>query len=171
MSVSYGFLDFALILLWLSKDKTHYFYSAIVVIWLICCPLISDFINIFSSQVTAIKTTRTTNKYHAVMGILMVVGYFIIIIMNITGKYEKIPVVRLFIIGFMAQFLWEIILFIFGIRFCDNNIAKIVNTILRDSLVETNLGMPYLYFIYKGLSKKFNEDLSKAKMHKKTRKV
>ncbi len=163
MSVSYGFLDFAFIWLWLSKDKNALLYSAIIVIWWICCPLISEFINTFSNQVTAIKTTRTTNKYHGVMGILMVVGYFIIIIMNLTGKYEKIPVVRLFVIGFMAQFLWELILFIFGIRFGDNNIVKIVNTILRDSLVETNLGMPYLYFIHKGLSKKFNEDLSKTK--------
>ena len=163
MSVSYGFLDFAFIWLWLSKDKNALLYSAIIVIWWICCPLISEFINTFLDQVTAIKTTRTTNKYHGVMGILMVVGYFIIIIMNLTGKYEKIPVVRLFVIGFMAQFLWEFILFIFGIRFGDNNIVKIVNTILRDSLVETNLGMPYLYFIHKGLSKKFNEDLSKVK--------
>ncbi|GAA8714713.1 hypothetical protein oki361_16900 [Helicobacter pylori] len=31
-----------------------------------------------------------------------------------------------------------------------------------NSLIETNLGIPYIYFIYKGISKYVNDDFSKV---------
>ena len=36
-----------------------------------------------------------------------------------------------------------------------------IQTLLVNSLIETNLGMPYIYLIYLGVTKYFNEDLSK----------
>ena len=36
-----------------------------------------------------------------------------------------------------------------------------IQTLLVNSLIETNLGMPYIYFIYLGVTKYLNEDLSK----------
>ena len=165
MSMSYGIMDFAFIWLWLSKDKKALEYTGLIVIWWICCPLIADFFNNIFPSVMKLQTTRSTGKYHGVMGIIMAVGYIMILVMNIINKDKKekqIPIVRLFIIGFMAQFLWELLLFVFGIRSqtYDNDVTRIITTIMVNSLVETNLGMPYLYFIHKGLMSKFNEELS-----------
>jgi len=35
------------------------------------------------------------------------------------------------------------------------------NPIIVNSLLETNLGIPYLYFIHQAITKKYNEDLIK----------
>ncbi len=165
MSMSYGFLDFAFIWLWLSKDKHALEYSIMIAIWWMCCPLISQFLTEMIPNMPVIFTTRSTGRYHGIMGLIMVVGYFIIIIMNIKNKDAKekqIPIIRLFIIGFMAQFLWEFLLFVFGVRYRyeNNDFVDVLNTVLRDSFVETNLGMPYLYFIHRAITKNVNEDLS-----------
>lgn len=87
-------------------------------------------------------------------------------IKNKDVKEKQILIIRLFIIGFMAQFLWEFLLFVFGVRYrYDNNdFVDVLNTVLRDSFVETNLGMPYLYFIHKAITKNVNEDLSLTKV-------
>lgn len=158
MSLSYGILDFAFIWLWLSYDKKALQYTFLIVIWWICCPLIASFIDNLCPNMIYIMTTRSTMKYHGVMGIIMVVGYFFLIIKDILYK-EKIPLVRLFVIGFMAQFLWEFILFIFNIRSLNysDDFIRVISTMLQDSLVETNLGMPYLYLINKAVSKRFKD--------------
>ncbi|MFA6861643.1 MAG: hypothetical protein WCR56_04620 [Bacilli bacterium] len=162
MSMSYGILDFAFIWLWLSKDKNALEYSSLIVIWWICCPLMADFINNLCPTILCFMTTRSTNKYHGIMGLLMVVGYLIVILMNIFNKDKdkKIPIVRLFIIGFMAQFLWEFLLLVFGIRSqnYDSNLGRELMTLLQDSLVETNLGMPYIYFIHKAITSRYQDD-------------
>lgn len=64
-----------------------------------------------------------------------------------------------FVIGFMVQFLWEFILFVFNIRSQNygDDFMRVVSTMLQDSLVETNLGMPYFYLIHKAVSKKFSD--------------
>lgn len=168
MSMSYGFLDFSFIWLWLSRDKNALEYSLLIVIWWICCPLMAQFVNAIFPTVPKIYTTRSTSKYHGVMGLIMVVGYFILILMNIHNKDDKsrqIPIIRLFIIGFLSQFLWEFLLFVFGVRgrSAENDFVDVLNTVLRDSLVETNLGMPYFYFIHKALSFRFTEELKDAR--------
>lgn len=164
MSLSYGITNFAFIWLWLSKDKHALEYTALIVIFWICCPLISDFISNVSPDIICFQTTRGTNKYHGVMGLIMLVGYFIVIIMNIFNeKNKKIPIVRLFVIGFLVQFLWEASLLVFGIRSQNYNgdFNRQLMTLLQNSLVETNLGLPYIYFIHKAVTDRYNDDGSK----------
>lgn len=158
MSMSYGITNFAFIWLWLSKDKKALPFTALIVIWWICCPLIASFIDGLVPNMLYIMTTRSTGKYHGVMGIIMVAGYFFLLIKDILGK-EKIPLIRLFVIGFMVQFLWEFILFVFNIRSQNygDDFMRVISTMLQDSLVETNLGMPYFYLIHKAVSKKFSD--------------
>ena len=36
-----------------------------------------------------------------------------------------------------------------------------VKTLIINSLIETNLGMPYIYLIYLAITKHFSEDLKK----------
>lgn len=161
MSMSYGIIDFAFIWLWLNKDKKAMEFTCLFVIWWICCPLMSSFINNINPDIFCFMTTRSTNKYHGVMGFIMIAGYAFIIIKNIFNKdpLKKIPVLRLFLIGFMAQFLWEFILLVFGIRSQNyaGDLSREIMTLLQDSLVETNLGMPYIYYINKYYYAKHDE--------------
>lgn len=163
MSLSYGITNFAFIWLWLSKDKHALEYTALIVVFWICCPLISSFINNLAPDIICFQTTRGTDKYHGVMGLIMLVGYFIVIIMNILNKKgERIPIVRLFVIGFLVQFLWEASLLVFGIRSQNygGDFYRQIMTLLQDSLVETNLGLPYIYFIHKAVTDRYNDDLT-----------
>lgn len=162
MSMSYGILDFAFIWLWLSKDDKALEYSILIVVWWICCPLIADFINQLNPSILTFQTQRTTNKYHGIMGVMMAVGYLIVIVYNLVNKdpSKKVPILKLFIIGFLAQFLWEFLLLVFGVRSQTyaNDFARELATLFQDSLVETNLGMPYIYFIHKGITSRFDEE-------------
>ncbi len=167
MSMSYGIMDFAFIWLWISKDKHALEYSTLIVVNWICCPLISDFVNNMQTDYLVIETTRGTMKYHGIMGLIMFVGYLILVVYNlcVREKEKRAPIVKLFVIGFLAQFLWEFLLLVFGIRsvsYSDDTL-RVVMTMLQDSLVETNLGMPYFFFIEKAVSKRWKEDGSRTK--------
>ncbi len=170
MSMSYGILDFAFIWLWLSKDKKALEFSFLIVVWWICCPLLSDFISNAFPSMLCFQTQRTTDKYHGIMGLIMVVGYIIVIVMNIFNKDQtkKIPIVRLFVIGFLAQFLWEFLLLVFGVRSqtYGSDFTRSFLTLLQDSLVETNLGMPYIYFIHKAITKRYSDDCKRIEPKK-----
>lgn len=166
MSMSYGILDFAFIWLWLSNDEHRIEYSLLIVVWWICCPLMADFINNLAPSSLAFMTTRGTGKYHGVMGLIMVIGYVLAIVYNLLQKEKdkKVPLVRIFIIGFMAQFLWEAALLVFGVRsqnYGGDSMRQIM-TLLQNSLVETNLGMPYIYFIHRFVTARYREDCSKV---------
>jgi hypothetical protein len=60
-------------------------------------------------------------------------------------------------IGIGVQFAWEAALLISGIR------PALWQPIVVNSLIETNLGMPYIFFIHKYVSMYWKEDLSKVK--------
>ena len=167
MSLSYGITNFAFIWLWLSKDKHALEYTALIVIFWICCPLISSFISNLAPNIICFQTTRGTDKYHGVMGLIMLIGYFIVILMNIFNKKgEKIPIIRLFVIGFLVQFLWEASLLVFCIRSQNYNgdFNRQLMTLLQDSLLETNLGLPYIYFIHKAVTNRYDDDMKPKKI-------
>ena len=157
MSLSYGITNGAFIWLALNKDKYLIHFSLAIFIWWICCPILSKAI----PNSLEIITTRTTNEYHWIMAIFLVVGYGFIIVKDIlTSKDIKSDVKKLLylnLIGILVQFGWEFALFVSGIRPMNE---MSIQTIIVNSLVETNLGMPYFYFINKAIMKKRNEDLT-----------
>ncbi len=155
MSLSYGITNFAYIWLCLKKDKDLKLWLLLIILWWLICPTLQEAI-----KGNEIITMRTTNKYHYVMAIILIVGYMLAIVYNLfsTKENKKIPIFRLLIIGISVQFAWEFSLLINGIRPLNEASFK---TIILNSLIETNLGMPYLYVIYKFISSKFNEDGSK----------
>ena len=159
MSMSYGILDFAFIWLWLSQDKRAWEFTLLIVCWWIACPLITSIGNNLDPDVLAFQTARTTGAYHGIMGVFLFVGYAIAIVYNLVQKDEskKAPLLRLFLIGFFAQFLWEFCLLISGIRSNGLSLQESLSVLLVDSLVETNLGMPYLFFIHRAVTKKYDE--------------
>ena len=62
------------------------------------------------------------------------------------------------LIGISVQFSWEFSLLINGIRPLNENSLQ---TLIINSCLETNLGMPAIYLIYHLINKKYNEDGSK----------
>ena len=100
--------------------------------------------------------SRGTADYHGVMALLLFVGYAILCVHNIRrGSKEKIDIKWILAIGILVQFGWEFVLLITGIR----NVS--LQTLLVNSLLETNMGLPYLYFIHRTVNRRWREDLSR----------
>lgn len=163
MSVSFGFTNFTWIWLWLSRDKNLLEWSVLLIGWWICCPLIST---AFGGAQPPVIIQRTTGAYHGYMAAILIVGYLGLVIWNISRKEAalKAPILWLLGIGILAQFGWEAGLLIGGVRSAgfDTVEAKLA-TLVVNSLLETNLGMPYIYMIFIAYSAKFTEQGKRRK--------
>lgn len=161
MSMSYGFTNFTWIWLWLSKDKHLFEWSLLILLWWFCCPLL---VQTFAANQTPIMIQRTTSSYHGYMAAILFVGYLAVIIYNLIQKDRTkcVPILWILTIGVLVQFGWEAGLLIGGIRSAgfvtteDKLVPLIVN-----SLLETNLGMPYVYFIFIAVTARFTEQFQK----------
>ncbi|MCM1367668.1 MAG: hypothetical protein NC184_02505 [Roseburia sp.] len=158
MSMSYGITNFALIWIWVSKDRYYIEYTAAIWIWWICCPIIAS----MGGDAT-IKIQRTTGAYHGFMAVFMCVSYFALIVYNLLqkDKDKRFNIVWLFALGILVQLGWEVGLLIGGIRSAEFDVFQKLMTLVTNSLIETNLGLPALYCIYLLLSSRRNEDLTK----------
>jgi hypothetical protein len=149
LSASYGFTNFVWIWLWLDRDKRTLEWSLLIVMGWLATALLSQ--NFPGSPVVAIS--RGTADYHGVMALIMLVGYAILIVSNLRGKKYNIP--WILAIGILVQFAWEAVLLLTGIR------AQGVLPLIVNSLLETNLGLPYIFLIHRAVTKRFHEDLSR----------
>ena len=72
--------------------------------------------------------------------------------------HQQFPLKRLLLIGILVQFGWEASLLLGGIRSAAITAwdDKLI-TLLVNSLLETNLGMPYVYVLYLLYSSRFTE--------------
>ncbi len=159
MSVSYGFTNFAWIWLWISKDRHLFEWSLLILSWWFCCPLITA---TFAPGDALIVIQRTTGSYHGYMAILLFVGYLGLIVYNLLQKTpdRRIRIPWLLAIGILVQFGWEAGLLLGGIRSAGFATAgEKLMPLLVNSLLETNLGMPYIYVIYIAFSRRFTEQL------------
>ncbi len=155
MSMSYGITNFAFIWVLIGKDKLAKYWIFLIVMWWMIAPSIAE----LGGEPT-IMTSRTTGAYHGWMGVALVVSYLILIIILLKREPKKafVNILYLCLIGFCVQFGWEFSLLINGIR--PMNEASI-RTLIVNSCLETNLGMPAIYLIYSLWSKRFREDLSR----------
>lgn len=147
MSMSYGFTNFVWIWLWLEKDSRRLEWSVLILSGWLCTTLLSQNFGAGSGLITI---SRGTASYHGVMALLLFVGYAILCVQNIREKDPKkrAPLGELLAIGILVQFGWEFMLLITGIR------PQGVLPLIVNSLLETNLGMPYIYWIYKAWEKR-----------------
>ena len=160
MSMSYGFTNFAWIWLWISKDKRLLEWSALILFWWLCAPMIAA---TFGSG-NPITIQRTTGAYHGYMAIILFAGYAALIVWNLfqKDKSQRVNLLWLLAIGIFVQFGWETGLLLGGIRSAGfENFSDKLLTLVTNSLLETNLGMPYIYAIFLAWSKKFSESLHK----------
>lgn len=155
LSMSYGFTNFVWIWLWLDRDKHSLEWSVLIISGWLTSALLSQN---FGGGFTEISISRGTGSYHGIMAILLFVGYGILCLKNIRAKEEKdrVDLKWILAIGILVQFSWEFILLITGIR------PQGILPLVVNSLLETNLGLPYLYFIHKAVTKRRREDLTRV---------
>jgi hypothetical protein len=156
MSMSYGFTNFTWIWLWLSKDRHLFAWSTLIVAWWLCCPQIT---HIFAGDEHLITIQRTTGAYHGWMAVILFVGYFALIVWNLAvrDKARRVNIPWLLAIGVLVQFAWEVALLLGGIRGATLNPQQRLTTLIVNSLLETNLGMPYVYMIFIAITARITE--------------
>ncbi len=154
LSMSYGFTNFVWIWVWLDRDGHALEWSLLITSGWLCTALLSQN---FGSCFTKISIFRGTSGYHGIMAVFLFVGYAILCLWNIRcqDKQKRAPLLWILSIGILVQFGWEFILTISGIR--NQSIA----TLIVNSLLETNMGLPYLYFIHSAVNRKYGPDLRK----------
>lgn len=161
--MSYGFTNFTWIWLWISRDEHLFEWSLLILGWWFCCPLITQ---IFAGEAVPIVIERTTGVYHGYMAVILFVGYLGLILYNMYQKdrVRRIRIPWLLAIGILVQFGWETGLLIGGIRSAGfSDIGQKLHVLLVNSLLETNLGLSYIYCVYIVYSKKYTEDLRRGK--------
>lgn len=160
MSMSYGFTNFAWI--WLALDKDEYLieWSLLILCWWFCCPMLAQLIG-FGQMSIVIQ--RTTGAYHGWMAAILFVGYLLAVVRNLGESDRKcrIDLLRLLAIGIAAQFAWEAALLLGGIRSAGLDFAEKLRPLIVNSLLETNLGMPYVYLIFVALTRRFTPALAR----------
>ena len=154
MSLSYGFTNFVFIWVCLAKDKYLKIWLSLIVGWWIVAPTIAS----LGGEAT-IQTSRTTNEYHCLMGVALVFSYLTLIIIMFIKKKMFVNILTLNLIGISVQFAWEFALLINGIRPMNELSIK---TLLVNSCIETNLGMPAILLIFYLARRRYNENLSKV---------
>lgn len=157
MSMSYGITNFAFIWVCLNRDKLLKYWIFLIVMWWMIAPSICE----MGGEAT-ITTSRTTGAYHGWMGVALVLSYLILIVVLLKreGKPALVNILTLCLIGFCVQFGWEFSLLVNGIR--PLNEASL-RTLIVNSCLETNLGMPACFAINYFWRRRFNEDLSRAR--------
>ena len=154
LSISYGFTNFAWIWLWLDRDRHTLEWSLLFIMGWLATALLSQN---FGDNFLSISIQRGTTSYHGVMALLMLTGYLIVIIKNIMTqeRSKKINILWILSIGILVQFSWEAILLISGIR------TMGIMPLVVNSLLETNMGLPFLFFIHKAINNRYGENLRK----------
>jgi hypothetical protein len=151
LSMSYGFTNFAWIWLLLDRAGNAVEWSLITIMGWVAIATLS--LN-FGTNFPIISIHRGTASYHGVMALILVAGYLYLIIHNLyVTPGDKVNILRLLAIGIGVQFSWEFVLLLSGIR------PAGLMPLIVNSLIETNLGMPYLYIIHRAVSSRFKENL------------
>ena len=158
MSMSYGFTNFSWIWLWISKDEDLLEWSGLILLWWFCCPLL---VQTFGGFAEPIIIQRTTGAYHGYMALILFAGYLFLFVWNFAHrkKEERMPILWLLAIGILVQFGWEAGLLLGGIRSAGFAFIDKIRPLIIHSLLETNLGMPYIYLIYLWYNSRYTERL------------
>ena len=161
MSMSYGLTNFVWIWLWFSRDSRKFEWTAIICVWWFCAPMLAQ---TFGAGMPVVKIQRTTGAYHGAMALILLVGYVGAIIYNFIQKDagKRLPLLWLAATGIAVQLGWEFSLLIGGIRSAEiGSVMQKLETLVVNSLLETNLGAVPLYCIYALVTSRITERLKK----------
>ncbi len=152
LSMSYGFTNFAWIWLLLDREGHAVEWSLLPILgWL----AVGQLSNNWGAGFAEISISRGIGSYHGAMTLILLAGYLIVVFRNLQGR-EKVNILWLMAIGIGVQFAWEASLLINGIR------PALWQPIVVNSLIETNLGIPYTYYIHKFVTARWREDGSRV---------
>lgn len=150
LSMSYGITNFAWIWILFDRDSHSIEWSLLPILgWI----TISQLSQNFGSGFGEISISRGTGSYHGVMALILCIGYLYVIFRNLKGGV-KVNILRLMAIGIGVQVAWEASLIISGIR------PAMWQPLVVNSLIETNMGIPFAFYIHKYCSIRWKEDLS-----------
>ena len=155
LSFSYGLTNLAWIWLLLDRDGYAIEWSLLTISGWVGVALLSQNFGVHFAQ---ISIQRGTNSYHGIMALILIAGYLYLIIRNLRAKdtgAERVNLLWLLVIGIGVQLSWELVLLISGIR------PTSFFPLFVNSLIETNLGMPYFYLIHEKVTRHFREDLKR----------
>lgn len=160
MSLSYGITNFVLIWTWIAKDKRTVEFTVFILVWWIAAPMLAQS---FGNGLPEVTIWRETKGYHGYMALILFAGYTGAIIYNLLqkDKDKRFPILRLLLIGIAVQFCWEFSLLTGGIRSDGFGWEQKLNTIVVNSLLETNLGAVPIYCIFIAVTQRLNENLKK----------
>jgi hypothetical protein len=144
LSMSYGFTNMALAWLLLDRDGRGVEWSLLVVCGWLTVGFLSTSLGAGSPP---IRIQRGTGAYHGVMALILAAGYGALIVRNLAGRSPRVGLLRLFAIGVGIQAAWELVLLLVGIR------PPSLVPLAVNSLLETNLGMPYLFLIHEAVGR------------------
>ena len=105
---------------------------------------------------------RTTGEYHGYMALILFVGYLALIVYNLwqKDKTARVHIPWLLAIGILVQFGWEAGLLLGGIRSAGfATLGEKLRPLIVNSLLETNLGMPYIYLIFIAYTSRMTEQM------------
>lgn len=158
MSLSYGITNFTLIWTWIAKDKRTVEFTLLILVWWIVAPMLAQS---FGGGLPKVTIWRETQGYHGYMALILLAGYAGAIVYNLLQKdaAKRFPLLRLLLIGIAVQFCWEFSLLVGGIRSDGFTWEQKLNTIIVNSLLETNLGAVPIYCIYIFITSRLNENL------------
>jgi hypothetical protein len=151
LSFSYGITNFAWIWLLLDSDGHAVEWSLLPILGWVTVALLSQG---FGAGFPEISISRGIGSYHGIMVLILLVGYLVVIINNLRGR-EQVNILWLMAIGIGIQFAWEAALLVSGIR------PAGWMPIVVNSLIETNLGLPWTYYIHRAITKRYSKDLAK----------
>jgi hypothetical protein len=145
LSLSYGFTNMAWAWLLLDRDGRGVEWSLLIISgWLAVAFMSAS----FGAGFPTVRIQRGTGAYHGVMALMLAAGYGALIVRNLAGARPRADLLRLLAIGVGIQAAWELVLLLAGIR-PPSLVPFVVN-----SLLETNLGMPYLFLIHEAVGTK-----------------
>lgn len=162
MSMSYGFTNFAWIWLWMSRDRHLFEWSFLILLWWFVCPQLTK--TFAPDGIANIVIQRTTGEYHGYMALILLVGYIGLIVWNlrVPDRRERVNIPWLLAIGILVQFGWEAGLLIGGIRSAGfATLGEKLRPLIVNSLLETNLGMPYIYLVFTAYTARFTEQMKR----------
>lgn len=160
MSMSYGITNFVLIWVWMSKDRHTVEWTLFIIIWWIAAPMLAQS---FGGGLPTVTIWRETNGYHGYMALILLAGYAAAIVYNLIQKdrLKRFNILWLLAIGIAVQFAWEFCLLVGGIRSDGFGWEQKLNTIVVNSLLETNLGAVPIFAIFTLITSRFTENLKK----------
>ena len=140
LSFSYGITNMAWMWLWFDEPGNRWEWSILFPAgWLTSALASQGFGGMFHS----VQIARHVSSYHGIMVAFVLVGYGWLAMHNLRHPDERYSIRSALIIGIGIQFTWEAVLMISGIR------PLTWRPLVIDSLIETNLGAPFMLLIVK----------------------